>query len=95
LKCYNDVLVTNCLLPAIDVASSIATRDAALFLPYRSALRNLNNAIGLPTLIFRLMGREIAVEHQDSVSITCLFPAYWKHIVLPDSLILHDFLVLI
>ena len=77
------------------MASSIATRDAALFLPYRTAFRSLNNIIGLPTLIFCLMGREIAVEHQDSVSITWLFPAYWKHIVLPDPLILHDFLVLI
>ena len=75
VKYCNDVLVTDCLLFAIDMASFIGTRDAALFLPYRSAFRSLNNIIGLPTLVFRLMGREIAVEHQDSVSITCLLSA--------------------
>lgn len=50
----------------------IATRDAALFLPYRSAFRNVNNIVGLPTLIFRLMGREIAVDIIDSVSVLAL-----------------------
>jgi len=75
------------------MASSIATRDAALFLPYRSAFRSLNNIIGLPILLFHLMGREIAVEHQDSVSITCLLPAYRTHIILSNSLILHDLLL--
>lgn len=45
-----------------------ATRDTALFLPYRSVFQNINSIVGLPTLVFRLMGREIAVEHEDSVS---------------------------
>ncbi|KAF8321547.1 hypothetical protein DL93DRAFT_2034817, partial [Clavulina sp. PMI_390] len=43
------------------------TRDTALYLPYREALKMMNRVIGLPTLVFRFMQHSIAVQRQDSL----------------------------
>ncbi|KAF8344141.1 uncharacterized protein EI90DRAFT_3028412 [Cantharellus anzutake] len=58
---WQDLHVLGLTHPAID------TRDLGLFLPFRVTLRNLNNIIGLQTLMHQLMRRQITVSVQDSV----------------------------
>ncbi|KDQ20682.1 hypothetical protein BOTBODRAFT_100412 [Botryobasidium botryosum FD-172 SS1] len=58
---WTDFQVLGITHPASD------TRDVALFLPFRQAIRMPNQVIGLQTLVWTLMRRVIQEEHQDSV----------------------------
>ena len=44
-----------------------ATRDVALFVPFRAALRKPTQTVGLPTLVHHLMRRQIQMGRLDSV----------------------------
>ena len=46
---------------------AVATRDVALYRPFRTALQ-MNQVIGLPTLMWRLMRRRVQEGALDSVS---------------------------
>lgn len=56
----------------------MATRDVALYQPFRNALRSPNQAIGLQTLMWHLMRRRVQETHVCAVSIPRHFagPAY-------------------
>ncbi|EJF66937.1 ribonuclease H-like domain-containing protein [Dichomitus squalens] len=42
---------------------AVATRDVALYQPFRNALRSTNHVIGLPTLMWQLMRRRVQETH--------------------------------
>ena len=43
--------------------AAVATRDVALYQPFRNALRSTNHVIGLPTLMWQLMRRRVQETH--------------------------------
>lgn len=47
---------------------AVATRDVALYVPFRNALSSPNQIIGLQTLMWHLMSRRIQVQQQNPVS---------------------------
>lgn len=47
---------------------AVSTRDVALYVPFRNALRLPNQNIGLQTLTWQLMSRRIQDGHQNPVS---------------------------
>jgi hypothetical protein len=47
---------------------TIDTRDIGLFMPFRQAVRMPNQVVGLPTLVWHLMRRQIQATVIDSVS---------------------------
>lgn len=51
---------------------AVATRDVALYRPFRETLR-MNQMIGLPTLMWHFMNREVQKERVDPVS-SCILP---------------------
>lgn len=52
---------------------AVATRDVALYQPFRNALRSPNSVVGLQTLMWRLMNRRAQDDKQCPVSVSRLF----------------------
>lgn len=50
------------------VPDLLATRDVALYMPFRNALQSPNQVIGLQTLMWHLMRRRVQAGLLDSVS---------------------------
>lgn len=48
---------------------AVATRDVALYIPFRNALKSASQIVGLQTLMYHLMARRIQEHQQNPVSV--------------------------